>query len=258
MLLRTIFLLFLTYFLILGSSAFNSATAQDKKWNREDQDPTASELWSPVPPKVKPGETNSQAPSDAIILFDGSDFSQWEGSNGKTVGWTLEDGAMTVKKGTGGIQTKETFKDVQLHIEWRTPTELVGEGQGRGNSGVFLMGKYEVQVLDSYSSSTYGNGQASSIYKQHIPLVNATKAPGEWQTYDIIFSAPVFGESGRALRPATVTVIHNGVLVQNHVSLLGPTEYKGVPVYSEHGAGPISLQDHGNPVSYRNIWIRKL
>lgn len=256
--LRTISLLTSICILTLSAAWMNPATAQDKKWDREKQDPVASELWSPVPPKVAPGATNSQAPSDAIVLFDGTDFSQWENAKGGKVDWTLEDGAMTVKRGTGMIKTKETFKDVQLHIEWRSPTELVGEGQGRGNSGVFLMGMYEVQVLDSYSSSTYSNGQASSIYKQHIPLVNATKAPGEWQSYDIIFSAPVFGESGRALRPATVTVIHNGVLVQNHVSLLGPTEYKGVPVYNEHGEGPLTLQDHGNPVSFRNIWIRKL
>lgn len=227
-------------------------------WERNDQDPVASELWSPVPPKVAPGQTNTMAPSDAIVLFDGSDLSKWENAKGEAADWTVEDGAVTVKPRAGGIQTKEKFGDVQLHIEWRTPTELVGEGQGRGNSGVFLMGLYEVQVLDSYSSSTYSNGQASSIYKQHVPLVNATKAPGEWQSYDIIFTAPVFGDAGRMIHPATVTVLHNGVLVQNHVTLWGPTEYKGVPIYTEHGEGPIALQDHGNLISYRNIWIRRL
>ena len=247
-----------TIFLIATTAFFCMTQLQAQDWNREKQDPVASELWSPVPPKVKPGETNTQAPSDAIVLFDGSDFSQWTNSKGGSPGWTIADGAMTVQRGTGPIMTKETFGDVQLHIEWRSPTELVGEGQGRGNSGVFLMGKYEVQVLDSYSSSTYSNGQAGSIYKQHIPLVNATKAPGEWQTYDIIFSAPVFGESGRVIRPANVTVLHNGVLIQNHVSLLGPTEYKGIPIYMEHENGPLMLQDHGNPVSFRNIWVRKL
>ena len=230
-------------------------TAQD--WDREKQDPTASEIWEPVVSKVTPGD-GTAPPSDAIVLFDGTDASAWQNGQGEAIGWTVADGAMTVKRGTGDISTKESFGDCQLHIEWRTPSEIVGEGQGRGNSGVFLMSTYEVQVLDSYVSRTYSNGQASSIYKQHMPLVNATKPPGEWQTYDIIFMAPVFSENGRVLRPATVTVIHNGVLVQNNVTLLGPTEYKGLPNYKKHGKLPIKLQDHGNPVSFRNIWIRPL
>ena len=245
-----------TISLLLLLTAFQGVLAQD--WDRDKQDPKSTELYSPVPPMVTPG-TGMTPPSDAIVLFDGTNLSQWTTAKGKAPGWTVADGAMTVKKGTGGIQTKMTFRDVQLHVEWRSPTELVGEGQGRGNSGVFLMGKYEVQVLDSYSSSTYSNGQASSLYKQHIPLVNATRPPGEWQAYDIIFTAPVFGESGRIIHPATVTVLHNGVLVQNHVSLLGGTQYKGLAVYDEvEKAAPIMLQDHGNPVSFRNIWVREL
>ena len=166
---------------------------------------------------------------------------------------------MTVAAGTLDIETRQSFADVQLHVEWRTPAEVVGESQGRGNSGVFLQKRYEVQVLDSYQNRTYANGQAASIYKQHIPLVNASRAPGEWQTYDIIFSAPEFGNDGSLLQPAYLTVLHNGVLVQNHAELIGPTVYIGEASYKEHPARqPLMLQDHGNPVSYRNIWIRDL
>ncbi|MDW3647879.1 MAG: DUF1080 domain-containing protein [Bacteroidia bacterium] len=238
------------------SLGFSGLYGQD--WKRDKQDPRATELWEPVPPKVTPGE-GTAAPSDAIVLFDGSSLDGWETTNGKAAGWSLEDGAMTVKRGTGSIRTKQGFGSCQLHIEWRSPTEIVGEGQGRGNSGVFLMSTYEVQVLDSYESRTYSNGQAGSVYKQFIPLVNATKAPGEWQTYDIIFMAPIFNEKGAVIRPASVTVLHNGVLVQNHSVLRGHTPYKGLPAYTKHADKlPIMLQDHGNPVSYRNIWIREL
>ena len=165
---------------------------------------------------------------------------------------------MTVKPGTGNIKTRQEFGDVQLHIEWRSPAEPNRTGQDKGNSGVFLQERYEVQVLNNYTNTTYVNGQASSVYKQHPPLVNATKAEGEWQTYDIIFMAPRFGEDGKVVIPARVTVLHNGVLTQNNVSLWGPTEYIGLPVYKAHGDGSIMLQDHSNPVSYRNIWIRRL
>lgn len=238
------------------SLGFSGLYGQD--WKRDKQDPRATELWEPVPPKVTPGE-GTAAPSDAIVLFDGSSLDGWETTNGKAAGWSLGDGAMTVKKGTGSIRTKQGFGSCQLHIEWRSPSEIVGEGQGRGNSGVFLMSTYEVQVLDSYESRTYSNGQAGSVYKQFIPLVNATKAPGEWQTYDIIFMAPIFNEKGAVIRPASVTVLHNGVLVQNHSVLRGHTPYKGLPAYTKHADKlPIMLQDHGNPVSYRNIWIREL
>ena len=242
--------------LILSALTVSAVQAQD--WNREKQDPAATELWTPRAEKVTPGDYHTP-PSDAIVLFDGTSFDNWQHADGSAVKWTLADGAMTVKGGTSPIQTKMGFGSMQLHVEWRSPEEIVGEGQGRGNSGIFLMGMYEVQVLDSYESQTYSNGQAGSIYKQSAPLVNACKAPGEWQAYDIIFMAPVFGEEGQLLRPATVTVLHNGVLVQNHFTIVGPTEYKGFPQYRQHPDRlPLGLQDHGNPVSFRNIWVREL
>jgi hypothetical protein len=222
------------------------------------KDPVTTELWEPVPPVVTPGE-GTAAPSDAIVLFNGKDLSEWVDSKGAPAAWEVKDGAMTVTPGKGTISTKRSFTDCQLHIEWRTPSEVKGESQGRGNSGIFLMGLYEVQVLDCYNNITYPNGQAGSIYKQFIPLVNVCKKPGEWQIYDIIFTAPRFGESGRIVVPGTVTVLQNGVLVQNHVNLLGTTEFIGLPKVSKHETKlPIILQDHGNPVSFRNIWIREL
>ena len=223
------------------------------------QKPEDTEVWEPEPSKVTPGVDVHSPPSDAIVLFDGTDLSKWVGKEGENPAWKVEDGVMTVVKGAGAIKTKEGFGSVQLHIEWRTPSVIEGEGQGRGNSGIFLMDKYEVQVLDSYNNRTYSNGQAGSIYKQHIPLVNATRPPGEWQTYDIIFKAPKFDADGKLLKPAYVTVIHNGILIQDHVELLGPTEYIGQPEYAAHEDKlPLQLQDHSNPVSYRNIWIRPL
>lgn len=225
---------------------------------QKQQHPESTELWEPVPPVVTPGE-GPQPPSDAIILFDGKNLNQWENSKGEPAGWTLEDGAVTVKPGTGTIQTKRGFGDCQLHVEFREPTVITGESQARGNSGIFLQGLYEVQVLDCYNNKTYVNGQTGSLYKQHIPLVNACKKPGEWQTYDIIFTAPRFGESGRVITPGYVTILHNGVLIQNHVALWGTTEYIGLPKYKKHDLKlPIVLQDHGNLVSFRNIWIREL
>ena len=219
--------------------------------------PTATEVWNPVPVMIDPGQSD-RSPSDAIVLFDGTDLSKWRGRDGDPQ-WDVSGGAMTVRPGTGDLTSKEAFGDVQLHIEWRTPAEIVGEGQGRGNSGVFLMGKYEVQVLDSWQNPTYVNGQAASVYKQHIPLVNASRAPGEWQAYDIIFTAPRFGADGSVERPATLTVLHNGVVVQNHVTLKGPTVFRGTPRYEAHADKlPIMLQDHSNLISYRNIWVREL
>jgi hypothetical protein len=224
---------------------------------QEQGDPTLTEVWEPIPPKVGPGDM-AQPPSDATVLFDGRSLSAWSGRDGDAQ-WTVADGAMTVAPGTGDIRTKQEFGDVQLHVEWRSPTTLTGEGQERGNSGVFLMGRYEVQVLDSYESRTYSNGQAGSIYKQHIPLVNATRAPGEWQAYDIIFTAPRFASNGSVDRPATVTVLHNGVLIQNHVTLKGSSVFIGEPEYETHPPKqPLVLQDHTNLVSYRNIWVREL
>ena len=223
------------------------------------QKPEETEVWEPEPEVVTPGSTAHHPPSDAIILFDGTDLSNWVGEDGKDPQWKVEDGAMTVVKGTGAIRTKQGFGSVQLHIEWRAPSVIEGEGQGRGNSGIFFQDRYEVQVLDSYNNRTYSNGQAGSVYKQHIPLANANRPPGEWQTYDIIYTAPIFDGSGKLARHAYVTVIHNGVLVQNHVALRGPTQYIGQPEYEAHEDKlPLQLQDHSNPVSYRNIWIREL
>ncbi len=221
-------------------------------------DPELTEVWDPEPRVVAPGE-HGKPPSDAIVLFDGSDLSQWQHEDSSAARWKVKDGAFTVVNGSGDVETRQSFGDVQLHIEWRTPAEIESEGQGRGNSGVFLQKIYEVQVLDSYQNRTYANGQAASLYKQYIPLVNASKRPGEWQAYDIIFEAPRFDDDGALLTPAYVTVLHNNVLVQNHVELLGPTLYIGEPSYTAHPARqPLLLQDHDNPVSFRNIWIREL
>lgn len=247
--------LFLILFVVSSSMSVN---AQD--WDREKQDPHASEIWAEVP-KVTPGK-GTQPPSDAIILFDGKNLNNWEAQDGTSATWTVKDGYMMVKPKTKGIRSKQSFGDVQLHIEWKSPSKEDCEGpdgQNRGNSGIFLMGLYEIQVLDSYSTKTYSNGQAAGIYKQYAPLVNATLPPEEWDVYDIIFMAPVYGENGQLRKAATVTIIHNGVLVQNHVSLWGPTEYKGLPNYKAHASKlPIMLQDHGNPVKFRNIWVREL
>ncbi|MFN5422060.1 MAG: DUF1080 domain-containing protein [bacterium] len=244
-----------SYLLLLGTIAF---TATSNAQNRSG-DPTLTEVWTPVPTIIQPGKTASDAPSDAIVLYNGKDFSAFTGDQGKKVEWSMDDGAMTVKPGSGPIFTKQEFGDCQLHIEWRTPSVVKGEGQGRGNSGIFLMGRYELQVLDNFKNVTYSNGQAGSIYKQHIPLVNACRQPGEWQTYDIIFTAPRFSGTGRLESPARITVLHNGVLVQNNIALWGATEFIGIPEYKPHKSKePIMIQDHGDLVSFRNIWIREL
>lgn len=236
------------FFLALSFSAFSQT---------EEIPPELTEYYEPVPEVVTPSK-GIMPPSDAIVLFDGSDLSAWTNEKGQPAQWIVDNGAVTVKAGAGGIQTKEKFQDVQLHIEWRTPADVKGEGQGRGNSGIFLQERYEVQVLDNYNNSTYVNGQAGSIYKQHPPLVNASLPPGEWQTYDIIYIAPRFTEKGMLASPARVTVLHNGILVQNYSEIKGPTVYTGMPKYEAHGPASLYLQDHGNPVSYRNIWIREL
>ncbi|HTJ10515.1 MAG TPA: DUF1080 domain-containing protein [Dinghuibacter sp.] len=233
--------------------------------------PEDTEFYTPVPPKVTPGATCSAPPSDAVILFDGTGEDKWVAASDSTkpADWIVHHGILTVNKhGVGNIRTKQYFGNYQLHIEWRVPKNVTGSGQARGNSGVFLASigsgdaGYELQVLDNYENKTYTNGQAGSIYKQSAPLVNASRKPGEWQSYDVVWTAPVFGADGNVQSPARVTVFHNGVLVQNNFSLLGPTLYIGKPSYTQaHGPSPVKLQAHGDksePISYRNIWIRPL
>jgi hypothetical protein len=236
---------------------------------QEAKDPKATEVWDPVPVVVTPGTSNTTPPSDAIILFDGSNLNEWVSTNDASAPakWTVADGAFTVKKGTGNIQTKRTFTDYQLHLEWKIPTNITGEGQARGNSGLFLASVgpgdegYEIQILDAYNNRTYSNGQTGAIYKQTMPLANACRKPGEWQTYDIVWTAPRFNDDGSIKTPARITAIHNGVLIQNNVEVKGVTVYIGKPYYKKHGPAPIKLQDHGDPsepISFRNIWLREL
>jgi len=211
------------------------------------------------PPIITPGKTNADPPSDAIVLFGGRDLSRWRANDGGPAKWTIKDGYIEVAPGAGDITTSDKFGDVQLHIEWATPVVPKGEGQERGNSGVFLMGQYEVQVLDSYDNKTYFHGQAGSVYKQHAPLVNVSRKPGEWQAYDIVFHAPRFDEQGKVIDRARVTVLHNGVLIQNNAEIYGITYNDRPALYIAHPSQePLRLQDHGNPVRYRNIWIRRL
>jgi len=211
------------------------------------------------PPIVTPGRANADPPSDAIVLFNGKDLGRWRAANGGPAGWTIRDGYAEVAAGKGDIVTNDKFGDVQLHIEWATPAVVKGEGQERGNSGVFLMERYEVQVLDSYDNKTYYHGQAGAVYKQYAPLVNASRKPGEWQAYDIIFHAPKFDEQGKVIDRARVTVLHNGALIQNNVEIYGNTYNDRPALYTPHASEEsLRLQDHGNPVRYRNIWIRRL
>jgi hypothetical protein len=269
---------------ILAGSLF--ANGQTKKEYPEPAPMTheMTEFWTPQPKVVEPGKTASQEilslpPSDAIVLFDGKDLSQWEGAPNKSVlvkgkdmskfknseggdaKWIVKDGLLIVNKDVGDIQTKQLFDDFQLHIEWRIPEGIHGEEQLRGNSGVFLQGIYELQILDSYDNETYANGQAGSIYKQTAPLVNAMRKPGEWNVYDVIYTAPTFRKDGTYRTRPAVTVLQNGILVQNSTEILGTTPYIGLPQVIQHGKGPIRLQAHGDesePISFRNIWIREL
>ncbi len=238
-----------------GEKTMENQTRSVTDWKVHDPD-------RPLPPVVDPGPAGPPAPppSDAVVLFDGTDLSQWEDAKGNPARWNLTgDGAMEVVKKTGLIRSKARFGSCQLHVEWASPKEVAGESQGRGNSGVFLMESYEVQVLDNYGNKTYADGMAAAVYGQYPPLVNASRPPGEWQTYDILFQAPRFDADGGLVKPAVMTVFHNGILVQDHVELTGPTAWKQRPPYKAHAARlPISLQDHGNPVRFRNIWIREL
>src|SRR5476651_2046158 len=244
---------------ILAGLFFIAALQAFGQTPRKEGDSKLTEVWTPVPKVITPCKKDNLPPSDAIILFDGKDASAWVDKDGKPVAWSVAENNLTVKPFSGDIHTKQSFGDCQLHIAWRSPVVVVDAGQGRGNSGVFLMGRYELQILDSYNNPTYSNGQAGSIYKQRIPLVNASRQPGEWQSYDIIFTAPLFYDDGSLKTAARITVLHNGVLIQNNVELWGEMQFVGIPYYEKHAPKePLLLQDHHNPVSFRNIWIREL
>jgi hypothetical protein len=256
------------YKLLLASAVFLSTTSlinAQQTMKHED-----TEFYEPVPKVVTPGKNFGDPPSDAIILFNGKNLDQWVSANDttKAAQWIVKDNAMTVNKKAGNIQTRQSFLDYQLHIEWLIPKTITGTGQARGNSGVFLasLGKgdagYELQVLDNYNNPTYVNGQSGSIYKQAVPLANPNRPPGEWQSYDVVWTAPRFNTDGSVKSAARVTVLFNGVVVQNSFELKGPTRYIGLPTYEKpHGASPIKLQSHGDPsepISFRNIWVRPI
>ena len=253
---KSVFFSVLIPFVLLSLAKPADAQAT-MKWKIHD-------LNRPVPPVVDPGTASTQdapgrPPSDAVVLFDGKDLSQWTDKDGKPAQWKVGSGYMEVAPGSGNISTREGFGDCQLHVEFAEPLPASGESQERGNSGVFLMGLYEMQVLDSYQNKTYADGQAASVYGQYPPLVNASRPPGQWQTYNIIFHGPRFDKDGKVIRPARVTILHNGVLVQDNVELTGPTAHGERPPYKAHPEKlPLQLQDHHNPVRYRNIWIREL
>ena len=255
---------------MLALAAIVSTTAVLGAQQADKPKPEETEVWTPVPKIVTPGATSEAPPSDAIVLFDGTNEDEWVSAQDHTPAqWVVHDGILTVKKasGVGNIETKRKFKDDQLHEEWRVPENITGSGQARGNSGVFLASTgpgddgYEMQVLDSYDNTTYVNGQAASIYKQGAPLVNPNRKPGEWQNYDIVWTAPRFNDDGSVKSPAYVTAFFNGVLVQNHFELKGQTLYIGKPFYKAYDRAPIKLQAHGDksePISFRNIWVREL
>lgn len=247
-------------FFAVAMLLFSAATASaqiDTKWKIHDLD-------RPVPAVVIPGTASTpdqpgKPPSDAIVLFDGSNLEKWLSEDGSPAKWKVENGYAEVVAHTHNIHTKDSFGDCQLHVEFMEPTPPHGESQERGNSGVFLMNTFEIQVLDSYENKTYADGQTASVYGQYPPLVNAARPPGQWQSYDIVFHGPRFDSAGKLVRPARVTVFHNGVLVQDNVELSGPTAHGERPPYkSGPDKGPLALQDHGNPVRYRNIWLRQL
>lgn len=242
---------------VARSPQADQALAPGQKWTQHDRK-------RPLPAVITPGESSTQdhagrPPSDAIVLFNGRDLSNWESTKGGPAEWTVGDGYFEVKPGAGEIRTKQAFGDCQLHVEWAAPSPPHGEDQDRGNSGVFLHSLYEVQVLDSYESKTYADGEAAAMYGQYPPLVNACRPPGQWQTYDIIFHGPRFDDAGVLRRPAVITVIHNSVLVQDHVRLMGPTIHQRRPQYHPTPEKlPLALQDHHHPVRYRNLWVREI
>jgi len=257
-----IFYFILAFLIFTGYNGLQAQSEDEKKAQ-------VTEVWEPQPRVVTPGSGFVTTPADAIILFDGKDLNEWVSTNDPSspAKWVVSNGSFMVKKGTGNIQTKRTFTDYQIHLEWRIPKVINGSGQARGNSGLFLASTgpgddgYEIQILDCYNNKTYANGQTGSIYKQLIPLVNACKKPGEWQTYDIVWTAPRFNDDGTLKSPGRVTAFHNGVLIQNDAEIKGMTKWIGEPVYKKHGPAPIKLQDHGDPsepISFQNIWIREL
>lgn len=234
-----------------------AAAQVDPKWKIHDPERPMAPVVQPPTPSTQ--DSAGRAPSDAVVLFDGKDLSHWAHEDGSAAKWKVENGYFEVVPKTGYVFTREPFGDCQLHVEFREPVPPKGESQARGNSGVFLMGLYEIQVLDSYENKTYADGQASAVYGQYPPLVNASRPPGQWQAYDIVWHGPRFASDGKLLRPAHVTVFHNGVLTQDNVELTGPTAHQARPPYKAHPAKlPLSLQDHGHPVRYRNIWLREL
>jgi len=248
--------------LLAGCLSLTSLKAQDNRATKQNYlvKPEETEYWDPEVRVITPGGAVGAAPSDAIVLFDGKNLDNWVTvKDGSPVKWELKDGAFSVVKGAGNISTKQDFGDYQLHLEWRSPNEPETlKSQGKGNSGVFMQGMYEVQIMNSYQNRTYRNGQAGSIYKQTAPLVNPSAKMSDWNVYDIFYTAPRFTQNGGVETPAYLTLVFNGVLVQNHTKIQGTTPYIGAPQNPVHGKGPISLQDHGNAVSYRNIWIREL
>jgi len=256
------------FFLVLSSVGVLAAPAARAQQAGQQPKPEETEVWQPVPAVVTPGETPGTPPSDAIVLFDGKNEDEWISAQDHTPAkWIVADGLLTVAKSTGNIETRRHFHNYQLHVEWRIPADISGTGQGRGNSGVFLASTgpgdagYELQVLDGYNNPTYVNGMVGSIYKQSIPLVNAARKPGEWQSYDVVWTAPVFNADGSLKTPAYVTAFYNGVLVQNHFELKGQTLYIGKPFYKAFDGAAIKLQAHGDksePMSFRNIWVREL
>ena len=253
--------------LALAASAATILAADQQKLGYDDTPKIPGTDWHihdgdrPQPRIVEPGKQFSQkadAPSDAVVLFNGKDFSKWEGRGGD-VKWKIQDDYMEVAAKTGNIRTKDEFGDFQMHLEFATPEKVEGTGQGRGNNGILIFDRYEVQVLDSYNNKTYPDGQAGAIYGQSPPLVNASKGPGEWQTYDIIFESPRWDESGNQIKKGSLTVLHNGVILHNKKELLGGTTHRAINPYKKHDPkGRIALYEHGNPVRFRNIWIRPL
>jgi len=262
---RTLICVVLSFFSLLAVAVYGQTQGGEQRQPK----PEDTEVWQPVPKIVTPGAECGAPPSDAIILFDGKNLDEWVSAKDRSqpAKWTVANGVITVNKAAGDIETKKTFKNYQLHLEWKVPADITGSGQARGNSGVFLASPapgdrgFELQVLDSYNNPTYVNGQAGSIYKQSIPLVNPNRKPGEWQTYNVVWTAPLFNDDGSLKAPAYVTVLFNGVLVQNHFALKGETRYIGQPFYKAFDRAPIKLQAHGDPsqpISYRNIWLREL